>query len=257
MCKKVFPLLILLSVIFMAGSSCVNLKSISYLNDLEELNGPIANPRTPKKIKPNDILYIRVVSTDSETTRLLNYYESGGQSGSTPSNAMGYTVDNNGDIDFPFIGKINLLGLTADEAQLKIYDALGKVISNYTIIVRYLENKISVLGEVRRPGPITFNSDVLTIYEALAAAGGIAETGNFKKVVLIRQEGDNVMHYRLNLNSAEIASKPYYYIQPNDVILVEPSRVASWTANLPDVTSVLGIFTSIITLYMLVRDLGR
>lgn len=244
-------------IIVMLSPSCVQLKDISYINDINNLSFSYTNPREPKKIKTNDILYIRVVSTDNETARLLNFYESGGQTGTTPQNVMGYTVDNNGDIDFPFVGKINVLGLSTDEAQEKIHDALNKVISNFTIIVRFLENNVSVLGEVNSPGVFTFTQDVLTIYEALAYAGGIANTGDYRKVVLIRQNGDNISHYRLDLTNSQITNKPQYYIQPNDVLVVEPSKVATRLINLPDFTTVLGLFSSLISTFILVREIAR
>ncbi len=247
--------IILFLVTILVSTSCVQLKKLNYFNDLEEISETTYNPRELKKIKAYDILYIRVISTDSETARLLNFYESGGQTSTTPVNVMGYTVDDNGDIDFPFAGKINVAGLTIDEAQITIHDTLSRYISNYSIIVRYLENKVSVLGEVNFPGVFTFTQDVLTVYEALAYASGIAESGDHKKVILIRQEGDKIMHYKMDLSDSQIANKSYYYIQPNDVIVVEPSRVASRTYNLPNFTTVLGIFTSILTLYMLVQQL--
>ena len=250
--KSLFILGCLSLVIVTLSPSCVQLKDISYINDINNLSSTYTNPRESKKIKANDILYIRVVSTDSETARLLNFYEAGGQAGTTPQNVMGYTVDNNGDISFPFVGKINLLGLSTDEAQEKIHDALSKVISNYTIIVRFLENNVSVLGEVNSPGVYTFTPDVLTIYEALAYAGGIAKTGDFRKVVLIRQNGDEISHYRLDLTDSQITNKPQYYIQPNDVLVVEPSKIATRLINLPDFSTILGLFSSLISTFILI-----
>ena len=98
---------------------------------------------------------------------------------------------------------------------------------NTTITVKFIDNQISVLGEVQRQGVYSFSQDKLNIYEALALGGGITRYGNRKNIILIRQEGDRIMHHKLNLSDSKIASKDYYYVLPNDVIVVEPLKSIS------------------------------
>ena len=142
-------------------------------------------------------------------------------------NIIGYLVDEAGDIDFPFVGKINVGSLTLTDAATKIQKALNEYVANTTILVKYIDSQVSVLGEVQQQGTYTFSQDKLNIYEALALGGGITRYGNRKNVILIRQEGDKIMHHKLNLSDSKIASKDFYYILPNDVIVVEPLKSIS------------------------------
>lgn len=256
MIKKISPLAIV-ACLFMtfAFSSCVSLSKLSYFNDLEMLDAPIVNPQESKKIKPFDMLYIRIVSSDTETAGLLNYYEST-EGAMVPANVMAYTVDANGDIEIKFVGKINVVGLTIEEAELKIKDALTNVISTYTVVVRFYENNISILGHVANPGVFSFITETITVYEALSMAGGIVETGDRKKVVLIRQDGDKISHYKLDLSNSQIANQSYYYLQPRDVLVVEPNRIATRNFNLSNTTSIISMLISTLTLYFLILRLS-
>ncbi len=228
--------------------SCVPTKDLTYFNDVNELEAPEVNPRTQKVIMPFDKLYIKVLSIDPQTSQIFNStdemrYGSNG--------AIGYLVDEGGNIYFPFVGKINVGALTTTQASEKIQKALSEYVSpKISIVVKYIDNQVSVIGEVQRQGLFPFTQDKLTIYEALALGGGISRYGNRKNVVLIRQEGDKIVRHRLNLSDSRIASKDYYYVLPNDVIIVEPMKSISTSYQNITYSTILTTVTTLIAVLL-------
>lgn len=212
-------------MLMMLSVSCVPLKNLSYFNDIDNLPEPAANPRSQKVIMPFDKLYIKVLSIDPKTNQLFN--SSDGLSNSTSINIASNLVDKDGNIVFPFAGVINVGGLTTGEAATRIEKVLNEYVSNATVIVKFIDNNVTLLGEVMRQGMYTFTQDKITIYEALALGGGLSRYGNRRKVILVRQEGDKVVHHKLDLSDSKIADKEYYYVVANDVIVVEPIRSIS------------------------------
>jgi polysaccharide biosynthesis/export protein len=206
--------------------SCVPVKNVSYFNDINELSDPVVNPRVQKMISPFDRLYIKIFSTDPLTNQI---FEDRGQipSSANSNSLISYLVDDAGNINFPFTGKINVIGLTTSDAAKKIQAALNEYVSSTSVTVMFVDNQVSILGEVQQQGVYTFMQDKLTIYEALALGGGITRYGNRTNVVLIRQEGEKIMHHKLNLSDSKIAGKSFYYVLPNDVVVVEPLKSVS------------------------------
>jgi len=149
------------------------------------------------------------------------------------------------------VGKINLGSLSLADAATKIQTALTEYVANTTIIVKFIESQVSVLGEVQRQGLYTFSQDKLNIYEALALGGGITRYGNRKSVILIRQEGDKIMHHKLNLADSKIASKDVYYVLPNDIIVVEPLKSISTSYQNITYTTILTSITTLVAVLLL------
>jgi len=229
-------------------SSCVPTSQLSYFNDIDELERPVVNPKIQKLILPFDRIYIRILSIDPETRLIFDIPDEVRYS-STSNSVIGYLVDESGNIDFPFVGKINVGSLTLKDAATKIQSALNEYIANTTVIVKFIDNQVSILGEVMQQGVYAFTQDKLTIYEALALGGGLTRYGNRKNIILIRQEGDRIMHHKLNLSDSKIASKDYYYILPNDVIVVEPlNSISSSYSNITYTTILSSISTLIAVL---------
>lgn len=236
--------MILLSV------SCVPKKQLSYFNDINELEEPGINPRTQKLIMPFDKLYIKVISIDPQTSLIFNSTEEMRTSGYGSNSIIGYLVDEAGNVNFPFIGNINVLGLTTAQAGEKIQKAMSDYVSNTSIIVKYVDSQVTVMGEVQRQGVFGFTQDKLNIYEALGLGGGLTRYGDRKNVILIRHEGEKVMHYRLNLSDSKIATRDYYYILPNDVIIVEPLSAISTSYSNITFTTVLSSITTLIAVLL-------
>ena len=230
--------------------SCVPKKQLSYFNDINELNEPGVNPRTQKLIMPFDKLYIKVLSIDLQTSQIFNSTDEMRSSGNVSSGILGYLVDEKGNVNFPFVGDINVGSLTTSQAATKIQKALSDYVSNTSVIVKYVDNQVTVMGEVNRQGVFNFTQDKLNIYEALGLGGGLTRYGDRKNIVLIRHEGDKVMHYRLNLSESKIATKDYYYIFPNDVIVVEPLKAVSSSYSNITFTTILSSITTFIAVLL-------
>ena len=235
-------------LVLMLAVSCVPVKQLSYFNDINEIQEPVVNPRTQKVIMPFDKLYINVLSIDPQTSQIFNSTEE--MRYNTDNGIIGYLVDEKGNINFPFVGKITVGNLTTAQASTTIQKALSDYVSNTSIIVKFVDNQVTVVGEVQRQGVYPFSHDKINIYEALGLGGGITRYGNRKNVILIRNEGDKIMHYRLNLSDSKISGKDYYYIQPNDVLVVEPLKaVSSSYANIT-YTTVLSSITTLIAILL-------
>jgi polysaccharide export outer membrane protein len=171
-------------------------------------------------------------------------------SGSGNTGIMGYLVDEKGNINFPFIGDINVGTLTTSQAAKRIQESVSEYVSNTSVIVKFVDNQVTVIGEVLRQGVFGFSQDKLNIYEALGLGGGITRYGDRKKIILIRHEGEKIMHYRLNLTDSKIATKDYYYILPNDVIVVEPLKAISSSYFNSTYTTVLSSITTLIAILL-------
>lgn len=238
-------------IVTMLAFSCVPTRQLSYFNDINEIEEPTVNPRMQKVIMPFDKLYIRVLSIDLQTAQIFNTSdEIRSVSSSSMVGLIGYLVDENGNINFPFVGNINVASLTTSQAAEKIQKALSDYVTNTSIIVKYVDNQISILGEVNRQGLYSFSQDKLNIYEALGLGGGLTRYGDRKNVVLVRNEGGKIMHHRMNLADSKIANKDYYYVMPNDVVIVEPLKAISSSYSNITYTTILSSITTLIAILL-------
>src|SRR5664279_525737 len=241
-----FKAVVILSLILTA--SCVPIKQLNYFNDLDEIEEPLVNTRTQKLIMPFDKIYIKVISIDPQTSQIFNATEEM-RTGSA-NGILGYLIDESGNVNFPFVGNIKVSGLTTAQASEKIQKAMSDYVPNTSITVKYIDNQITIMGEVQRQGIFPFTQDKLNIYEALGLGGGLTQYGDRKKIILIRNEGDKIMHYRLNLSDSKIGNKDYYYILPNDVIIVEPLKAISSSYSNITFTTVLTSITTLIAVLL-------
>jgi polysaccharide biosynthesis/export protein len=242
--KIVVLLFLILSI------SCVPQKKLSYFTDIDDLGSPEINPRMQKVIMPFDKLYIRVLSIDPQTSQIFNVSEEVRSGGYGVSGIIGYLVDESGNINFPFVGDINVLALTTAQAGIKIQQALNDYVSSTSVVVKYVDNQVTVMGEVQRQGVFPFSRDKITIYEAIGLGGGLTRYGDRKNVIVTRHVGEKVMHYRLNLSDSKIASKDYYFILPNDVIIVEPLKTISTSYQNITYTTILTSITTLIAVLL-------
>ena len=144
----------------------------------------------------------------------------------TTTTATGYLVDGEGNIQFPFLGTIKASGMTKDESKDKLTKTLvdKKLLVDPIITVRFLNFKVTVLGEVAHPTVVTVPSESITLLEALGLAGDLTIYAQRDNVLVIRDEDGKKLTHRLNLNSTELFSSPYYYLKSNDVVYVEPNK---------------------------------
>jgi polysaccharide export outer membrane protein len=227
-------------------TSCVSFNKIRYFTDIDNIEGPVVNPHEQKLIMPFDNLYIKVLSIDEQQNRLFDVNQ-----GNAGLNVMiSYLVDKDGNIDFPFVGSLNVAGMTINQASTRIQVALSDYVSKTSVVVRFVENKVTIMGQVERQGTFAFTQDKLNIYEAISLGGGISQHGDRRNVVLIRQEGDKIVQRKINLTDSRIVSKDYYYILPNDVLVIEPMKSIIWSYNNSTFSTLLTAITSLVALYV-------
>jgi polysaccharide biosynthesis/export protein len=234
--------------------SCVPFHRLQYFMDTKELNKQIQSNREEKKIALFDNLYIKILSTDDKTAAMLNFSDEMNRysNGSSLIN-LSYLVDKKGNITFPFIGEVYVRGLTTSEASIKIGKALSDYVPNTAVIVKFFDSNVTVLGEVQRAGKYGFSQDKISIYEAIALAGGLTRYGNRNKVVLIREENDSIKNHILDLSNAKIIGSEFYYIEPKDIIVVEPIKAISWSFQNMTYSTVLSTITTIIAIIYILK----
>ncbi len=238
------------------SSSCAK-RNLAYFSDLQEeveYSERITNTVEPK-IRPDDLLSITVVSMSPEANMLFNQGEivpagitASHSSGNSPSRITreGYLVDKDGYIDFPVLGVFHIAGLTKTEAKDKLKLKLEKVLRDPIVHIRYLNYKITVVGEVNHPSTFTIPSEKINILEALGMAGDMTAFGKRENVLVIREEEGMRKVVRLNLNSKDVLNSPYFFLLPNDVVYVEPHRIKQVQANTN--TQFLAIAGSVISI---------
>ncbi len=220
----------------------------------------IANlPRT--YIQPDDRLLIRVSAFDPETAEPFNQNlimgnrqgggnsnNGGGNQGNSNINQamIGNLVDNNGNIEFPVIGTIQLAGLSLETAKTKMYDLLDPYLTNYSVDIQILNRRITVSGEVNDPGVVQLDRNKISLIEAIERAGGLTTYSNRTNVLVIREIEEGRQYARLNLKDRSIVDSPYYYVMPNDVIYLEPVKQKTFTTQ-EGFFRGLAIFTSLIS----------
>jgi len=252
---KILPLTAILLIFITV--SCVPKKQLSYFNDIDELEEPVVNPRIQKVIMPFDRLYIKVLSIDLQTSQIFNTTdEMRSSSYSSSAGLLGYLVDEKGNVNFPFVGDINVIGLSTAQAGEKIQKALEAYVGATSIVVKFIDNQVTVVGEVQRQGVFPFTQDKLNIYEALGLGGGITRYGDRKNIILMRHVGDKIMHYKLNLTDSKIATKDYYYVLPNDVIVVEPLKAVSSSYSNITFTTVLSSIATLVSVLLFTLQLS-
>lgn len=207
-------------------NSCASKSNIVYLNGAIE---PVTTADHELKLQTDDVLMISVTSINPEVTIPYNLQTIAIQS-TTSDLAVGqqrqltYLISKQGMIDFPVLGAIEIGGLTRVEAQNKIQTLLKDHIADANVILRVLNFKVTVLGEVNRPGPIQVSGERLTLFEAIASAGDLSVFGKRKNVLLIRERGGQTETHRLDLTDPNLINSPYYYLVQNDVLYVEPNK---------------------------------
>jgi polysaccharide biosynthesis/export protein len=251
--------------IFSAVTSCVSPKTIVYFQgDTLQYSAQEITQKYVPLIQPNDILSIVVGSLNAEasevfntanlfTTASVNYSSNGGGGKTQP---LGYLVDSDGSIEIPLIGKTKLGGLRTTDAADTLRAKLKHYLKEPTVIVRNLNFKVSVLGEVKIPAVYVIPDEKITLPEVLSLAGDLTIYGNRSNLMIIREEGGKREYARINLTSRDIFNSPYYYIHKNDVIYVEPvkSKMLDTDSRIRTVPLVATIVGGVSTLGILILN---
>ena len=213
-------------------------RNLAYFSDLEgqgvytETIGHASEP----KIKPDDLLSITVTSINPEANMLFNQgviaSEGNVGTGGVDKSTLGYVVNSEGLINLPILGKVELGGLTKEEATQKITSLLEEYLQDPIVNIRYLNYRITVIGEVNKPSTFTVPTEKINLLTALGLAGDLTVFGKRENILIIREEGGERTMTRVNLNNKEILNSPYFYLQQNDVVYVEPVETKAEQASL-------------------------
>lgn len=224
---KKIALVVLLAAII---SSCIPNRKIVYVQDSKEMisqqidNMYFIDEPMDNIIRQGDELYIKVTSADETQTN----FNQDRQSLSRDPSLLSYTVDEGGTIKLPYINKIRLTGLTLVQASDKIEEELAQYLLYPSVFIRFVNNKVTILGEVNNPGVYVFNYKSVNILQAIGYANDVATFGNRQNVTIIREEGDFRSKFTIDLTSDELLASNYYMVQSNDIIYVEPLRQKKW-----------------------------
>jgi uncharacterized protein involved in exopolysaccharide biosynthesis/protein involved in polysaccharide export with SLBB domain len=248
-------------------SACMSTKNVPYFTNMDEISTSDSKVQYEAKIMPKDILQIKVFSTTPGMVDAFNLEKTPVSSSSTtdhvtPNSVYNYIVDSDGDIIYPVIGSIHVGGLTRKEAETLIKSKVAPYMSpteDYLVHVRMINYKYSVLGEVRSPGTFHTQNEKVNIIEAIAQAGDLTLYGLRDRVFLIRENSDGQKEFhRLNLNDANIVSSPYFYLQQNDIIYVEPNKAQARSSFFSTTSSIwLSITSALVSLSTLIIAIAK
>ena len=261
--KSIFVLLI--NLVFILLNSCTSKKKLDYLQNIESVALEASMKNAKSTIQPNDQLVIMVTAKDMDVVKPFNQNFSSGQilQYSLPSNnapaqsqtsASGptYMVDSQGNIEFPVIGKINTENKTTEELRDILKKEISKYVVNPQVSVRNTNYKITVLGEVNRPGTYNIPDARTTLLEVLGFAGDLTIYGNRTDVLVVRNIDGVMSKERIDLTKADFINSPYFYLKQNDVIIVSPNETKQKTSRLDPNT---GIYISVASIVVTILAL--
>lgn len=248
--------ILLMAVCAVVMASCTSYKNVPYLQNAEEIKALQAEmPLYDAKIMPKDLLTVTVNTTVPEAAApfnltvqtAANVARANTSTYSQPT-LQQYLVSNEGIIDFPVLGQLKVGGLTKSEAEDMIREKLKPYLKEVPIVtVRMANYKISVLGEVARPGTFTVSNEKVNVLEALAMAGDLTIWGLRNNVKLVREDAAGKRDIvELDLTNADIITSPYYYLQQNDILYVSPNKTKAKNSDVGQSTSLWFSATSIL-----------
>jgi polysaccharide export outer membrane protein len=243
-------------LVILSLSSCSSPKNIAYIKNSDWVDLSKSATLYDARIMPKDVLTITVNTVNPEAAAPFNLIvrntltSTSSSIGSSAGALQTYLVSNDGSIEFPVLGNLKVGGLTKAECEKLIHDKIMPYLNvneNPVVTVRMANYKISVLGEVNRPGMFTVGNEKINIFEALAQAGDLTIYGVRDNVKLIREDANGKKEiFTLSLNDANLINSPYYYLQQNDIIYVEPNKVKAQNSTVGQTTTLWFSATSIL-----------
>lgn len=243
----VLPVLSLYSLL---GASCVNTKKITYFNNLaDSANIQLSQLRPPQPlIQINDMLEVRVGGESEKTVEYINSF----MGSSAGGGGLQSTVDVDGNIELPKIGKVKVAGLTRDEAKQAIVNGYAEFLKNPIVSVKFGNFRFAVLGEVKSPGYFSLPNEKMNVFEAMAQAGDMTQYARKDKVRIIRDVNGKREIISLNFNDKNILNSPDYYINRYDIIYVEPEKIKFFSENYSRTTAVIASATSLLAILLVI-----
>lgn len=243
-------------------ASCVPQKKMLYLKEAqmatENTSINYINERSVDyKLQPGDNLYIRFINTiDAQSAASLTGNIGYGTTTQLTNDAsiylQSYTLNEEGCIELPLVGVIELKNLTVDQAKEKLQNSLNQYVNQTTLIVKLSNFNLTVLGEVTRPGMYKVYQSQINLFEAISLAGNMTNFAKNDEVKIIRQTDNGSKIVSVNMGDADILSSPYYYLKPNDIIYVEPLKLKQWGFSSFPYSTVISILSLALTTVTLI-----
>ncbi len=261
---KALSVFTIIIVIFSSGflTSCTPTKNVVYFQNLQTdttLHN-LVNNNLELKIRKNDLLSISIISPDPVSTPLFNGTQgASASSGSTAAGSTGtgggYLVDNNGNIVIYKLGSIHVEGLTRNELKQLLEKELSPYLKDAVVTIRFLNNRVTMLGEVTKPGIVTMPIEQISLLEAIAMSGDLTFTGRRDNILVIRETEKGKQFGRLNLSDKSVFNSPFYYLKPDDVVYVEPtvSKIKTTSQSSQYLSYILSGLTILLSLFSLLR----
>ena len=239
-------------------SSCVTRKKLTYLQSDSFKGDTMIVTVTPTdyKVLSYDNLFIRVVTPDPRVSEMFNTLPSTSYGISVTEQSadiISYPVDGDGDINLPYLGRINVAGKTLSTVTSEVKTALEGYIADPAVTVKMINNYVSLLGEVQQPGKYPIYKDRLTIFQALAMAGDLTDFSNRQKIQIIRPTGSGNVIKEFSLNDISIMTSEFYYVMPNDVIYAKPMKGRIFQMNAFPYSLILSTITTFVLMWNVVK----
>lgn len=239
--------LTLVVIIVFTLTSCVSKKNMIYFQSDAIIENEILKNYAPK-IQTDDELTIFVSALDPESAASFNIMLTGQGGGNT---TISYLVDINGNITFPVLGEIKVVGMTTNELKKHLTSKLESYIKDPIVTIRLENFRITILGEVRSPGSFNVSSERISISEAIGMAGDLTIQGKRKNILLIRNNDGKFEKIRLDLTNESLFKSPYYYLAQNDILYVEPNRAKVNSSALGTTSSIISLATAILSVVLI------
>ncbi len=252
-------LIVLSSVFFLVLSSCLTQRNVEYMQgkegDIQEFNEVDFEDY---KLRAKDELYIQISSLDDPSARIFSsvgnqQFVNLGVIQPYGASMISYSVDKEGYILLPVIGKISVQGKTIEEVREELTLTVSKILSQPMVSVKLVNRYVTVLGEVNRPGQYNYFQDKVTIFEAVGLAGDISNWGNRDEVTIIRNENGKIIRLLVNLNDTRLLASDKLYLRPNDIVYVKPLKKKFWGLEQFPYDVLLSAITAGILLYSVVK----
>lgn len=248
--------LIYISLCCLLTTSCVSRKNMVYFRGIDQLAERVDRRQSNNlEIQPDDELTIRVTAPEQEAALPFNLNKSlTSQIGSGGSTELeSYLVSDEGTIEFPVIGTLDVVGLTNIELAKKVEDLIDEYVKDPIVNVRILNFKITVLGEVNNPGTFTVSDDNISLPQALGLAGDLTIHGKRENILVMGEEEDGKKSYAyLDLTDANVVNSPHYNLRQNDIIYVEPKASRRQSASGTSIASTYLSLASVIASLVLI-----
>ncbi len=244
--KKILFIVAILSVTV----ACNRKSQLVYLNDVT--NETLGSVKAPVYlIKPGDVLSIQIYTQDPNISRLFNLANTQTATSSIYNSEIstyitGFSVSDSGEVNLPVIGKVRVAEHSVRDAQESIQLAADRYLKDALVVVKLLSFRVTVLGEVKRPGTYTNYKDNLNIFEAIGLAGDLSDFGKRNNVLVLRNTPQGVKTFRMDLQDKNIITSEGFFLLPNDTVIVEPRSGKVMALNTPNIQLLLSTLTTVL-----------